>query len=270
MSTAKSMLITLAVMSAAILGGCPAPTTDSTTTSADTSGGTTEAPPVAVHDDSAASTNNVGSGSNDVATTTTSGSDTGSTTGSTNTTTTTTDPNVPTIDPATPPPSSTNTGTYTATVTWQHSQFLAGGDRDAISSENAPLTVTFDQNGVMEDVYFPGFVSAPDGVAPVKFVGDQATITPAADPEVTQIVTLLEADYNGNTIFLKLRVKHTRQGSGVETGKGIQTIDITVNGDTLSYQSTMTYNVTLSGSGAGSLAFDTGEISTATATLVRQ
>jgi hypothetical protein len=251
--------------------GCPtAMPTTTTTEPADT----TEAPPVAVHTDGNASTNDTTgtntdsgdtvTGSGDNTTTTTSSTDPDSTI--TPIDITVTDPNNATTDPdSTAPPSSTISGTFAGTLTWQTSQFLAGGSPFPSGSEDTPITIEFDENGVITAVFFRGFLDAPDGTAAVQQVGDKVTLS---DGGLVQTVRVLEANYSDSGAFIKIRVRHQKDaGSLVETGVGIQTIDVSVSGDQLTYESTMTYDITFESAAS---PIGVGEISTTSGTLQHQ
>lgn len=287
MKTKNSILLAaISVCSAGLLGGCP---TDMTGSTADTTGAsTTEAPPVAVHNDTSSTdtsttTGDPSTGTNNDTTTTTI-SDPNST--STNTPTdTTTDPN--SNPSSTEPPASSISGSFSGTLTWENSQFLAGGDAFPSGTDDVPLTVEFDENGVVKAVYFRGFVDAPGGMADVQQVGDVVTITqckgssttgwqdcalvPEQDVQgtLTQTVRILSVDYGADTATIELRVRHRKtEGQLMESGRGTETISITMAGDTLTYESTMTYDVTL-GTTNGGPSIDAGEISTTSGTLQR-
>lgn len=162
------------------------------------------------------------------------------------------DPNNP--QPPAEPPSSSMRGTFSGEATWQVATGLASGSPSPAAPEVTGLTVAFDDSGVITAVFFPGYLDAPDGVAAVRQVGDEQTLTP--DIYTTQTVRMLESEYTASGATLKFRVEHDRRceaddgdcgpvGNKTEAGHGTQTVRVTLSGDTLTYEAEMSYEVEL-------------------------
>ncbi len=136
------------------------------------------------------------------------------------------------------------------------------------ADENHTVQFQFDDAGVALAIPILGFVSAPDAVATVNQVGESETLPlTISGGSATLDVTVTEATYTTTTarIVYDLFFDETL-GNLAQSGPGTQTVEVSVDGDTLTVTIATDYDVNIT----APVSLDTGEQLDSTGSLPRQ
>jgi hypothetical protein len=160
------------------------------------------------------------------------------------------------------------TGTYSGTIVCATSQRI-GETNTQPRNRNLFMTLNFDAQGLPVDLPILGFSGAPDTRVAIQTVGEQATTTAqSSNLAITTVARVTEATYTATSARIVLAITYTGQSATLnQTGTATETIDVSVNGNTLTFSLDIVYNVIQSANG---LRLDTGETHDCNGSLTRQ
>ncbi len=158
-------------------------------------------------------------------------------------------------------------GTFAGTIVVASIQNVGDTFTDP-ANENHTVTFQFDDAGIPLAIPILGFVSTPDSIASVNDVGETETIAIALDGgSATLDITVTETTYTASTARIVYDLFYDEvRGSLAQSGPGVQTVEVSVAGDTLTITIATDYDVNIT----APLALDTGEQLDSSATLPRQ
>ena len=174
-------------------------------------------------------------------------------------------------DPGTTPPGPGNpadlAGTWRGDVTCTRTESL-GSVSGNPNSETVSFEITFDDNGIPTELTILGFAGAPDQVAQISAIGENASQNAANGALVVdQTATVTSTSITSTEATFGISIDYAATGGVLsQDGTGTQTITATVSGDTLTYEANADYSVQQT---TGPIELDTGEEIRCSGTLSR-
>lgn len=158
--------------------------------------------------------------------------------------------------------------TFSGLVTLVSTQSLNGTPGNPSQPTTSSFSMAFDETGRPTGVLVYGFASATDQLAAIRNVGDRVTLTDSGFISITNTVRVTAAQYSNTSIHLELAMQYRgTAGQLIQNGTGTQSIDLVFSGADIQYTVETSYTVRQS---AGSINFDTGEVTMVSGTLSAQ